>query len=152
MRAFILFLSFACGAFAAAPAPVEELNFRFAPSFSTGIGIRIMRFADGKIQFSSYSMPLHLDDKKPAPTLIKEGPVTKAEFEALGRMIEAADLRLAAESDDNVYLDGEAWIFAHTFGRRTLSLEFNSPPPSSAAHRLGEMFFKVAQVRRPLPK
>ncbi len=150
MKTFLLFCCLACGALGAGPVLVEELSFHYAPSFVDGVRVRVARLSDGAIQWSSYS--ISVDPKKPVPTQISRGVVTKDEFEALRRKVESSDLRLAAESDQGVYLDGEVWIFEHTLGRRTLKLEFYSPPPSSSAHKLGQMFYRLAKLQRQLPR
>ena len=103
-----VFLAIAC---IAKPA-VEELIFRYAPSFYDETAITLERHPDGKIFCSVSSRPECSDEQGKRPwTKLKEMEITTDVFAQISSAYEDPELQIAAEKTRDSGLDGSTWTF-----------------------------------------
>jgi hypothetical protein len=128
---------------------VEEIEFRFEPSFRDATKIWLARMADGSVLCAAYSVA---EDGTRETKKLKTAEVSVTSFEAFATALESSEFREAAENTPPPGLDGTAWIFRKKAGSRLLEYRFWTPEgrpevkSSSLAMGLGKQIAEVAGV------
>jgi hypothetical protein len=133
---------------------IEEIEFRFEPSFRDGTKIWLARTSEGKVLCAAYSVPE--DETREVASKgvkkLKSAEVSVASFESFATALESSELREAAENTPPPGLDGTAWIFRKKVGSRLLEYRFWTPEgrpdvkSSALAMRLGKQIVEAAGV------
>jgi hypothetical protein len=139
---------------AGSAASMEEIEFRFAPSFRDATLIWLARLPDGEIRCAVHTLP-EMEATDPVRRewkKLKEVTVSPEAYARLSRAFEEPAFRLAAEQTLGPGADGTTWIFRKKAGSRQVEYNFWSPEvrqdmkSSAMAMALGRQFAAAAAM------
>ncbi len=155
LSALILCVCATTSLLSASSTELEELTFRFEPSFRAQTMIYFVRRPDSKVICAAYTIPAETNETGPHPKeiLIKKIEVSTETFERLAEALEAKSFASAAENTPGPGLDGTTWVFRKKTGSRQLEYRFWTPESrpkvesSALAMQLGQQFVAAAGLK-----